>query len=314
MILDEKGAFVLSEEGLKANSKFFCLSMKDFEIMNSLGSGHYGQVYMVNHIATGSIMAMKQIRLNPTKASIHMIYRELDVLINNRSPVIVDFYGAFINEGHVCIIMEFMDFGSLDHIIARKRTNDLPIEKDFIAAIAYVLLCGLKYLRETFKLLHRDIKPSNILLNTQGSCKLCDFGICGQLVHSLAKTYIGSATYMAPERLSPQASTYGITADIWSVGVTLYELATGKPPYPPCEYECVLAQLMAIVYEPPPILNPEFYGEDMSEFIFACLQSNPDRRITIQDCFDHRFLKDILTIENCRLIIKNFVNTHPHAK
>lgn len=107
-----------------------------------------------------------------------------------------------------------------------------------------------------------DVKPTNILVNTKGDVKLCDFGVSGNLVASLAKTNIGCQSYMAPERIRCDARgsgiTYTVQADIWSLGLSLLEIAMGTYPYPPETYNSVFAQLSAIVDGDPPELPQEF--------------------------------------------------------
>ena len=105
---------------------------------------------------------------------------------------------------------------------------------------------ALSYLKEKLKIMHRDVKPSNILLDKSGAIKLCDFGISGQLVDSIAKTRdAGCRPYMAPERIDPQrARGYDVRSDVWSLGITLIELATGKFPYP--KWNSVFEQLTQV--------------------------------------------------------------------
>ncbi|VDO04400.1 unnamed protein product [Haemonchus placei] len=107
---------------------------------------------------------------------------------------------------------------------------------------------------ETHNVIHRDVKPSNILLDWNGSVKLCDFGISGQLIESRAHTVqAGCPPYMAPERFDPRFnSDYDIRSDVWSVGISLIEIATGRYPYSHIDSE--FAILAAIVRDPPPTL------------------------------------------------------------
>lgn len=102
------------------------------------------------------------------------------------------------------------------------------IEEAILGRISVSVVKGLQYLW-SLKIIHRDVKPSNVLINTVGDVKLCDFGVSVQLIDSIAKTYIGTNAYMAPERILGEQ--YSIHSDVWSLGVSLYELATAKFPY-----------------------------------------------------------------------------------
>jgi mitogen-activated protein kinase kinase len=116
-----------------------------------------------------------------------------------------------------------------------------------------------------------DVKPTNILANTKGDVKLCDFGVSGNLVASLAKTNIGCQSYMAPERIRGDSAagsiiTYSVQADIWSLGLSILEIAKGVYPYPPGTYNSVFAQLSAIVDGDPPEL-PQGFSELAQGFV-----------------------------------------------
>nr|BAB29020.1 unnamed protein product [Mus musculus] len=146
---------------------------------------------------------------------------ELEILYKCDSSYIIGFYGAFFVENRISICTEFMDGGSLD--VYRK------IPEHVLGRIAVAVVKGLTYLW-SLKILHRDVKPSNMLVNTGGQVKLCDFGVSTQLVNSIAKTYVGTNAYMAPERISGEQ--YGIHSDVWSLGISFMELALGRFPYP----------------------------------------------------------------------------------
>jgi len=153
------------------------------------------------------------------------ILRELQIMHDCNSPYIISFYGAFISDPNICSCMEFMDKGSLDGIY--KQIG--PIDIDVVGKVALGVLEGLTYLYDVHRIIHRDIKPSNILFNSKGQIKICDFGVSGELINSIADTFVGTSTYMSPERI--QGAQYTVKSDVWSLGVSLIELALGRFPF-----------------------------------------------------------------------------------
>jgi len=121
--------------------------------------------------------------------------------------------------------MEYMDKGSLDGIY--KAIG--PIDIDVVGKVALAVLEGLTYLYDVHRIIHRDIKPSNILFNSRGQIKICDFGVSGELINSIADTFVGTSTYMSPERI--QGAQYTVKSDVWSLGISLIELALGRFPF-----------------------------------------------------------------------------------
>lgn len=274
------GKAVLSSTGVEfASGASFQLSLDEVDTLDELGKGNYGTVYKVRHSrprmrkpgqglagnkasnllegsesspagsggGTGIVMAMKEMRLELDDAKFASIIMELDILHRCISPNIVDFYGAFFQEGAVYICMEFMDGGSIDKLYG----DGIP--ENVLRKIALATVKGLKTLKDEHNIIHRDVKPTNILINTKGQVKICDFGVSGNLVASIAKTNIGCQSYMAPERISsggvaqaganPGGGTYSVQSDIWSLGLTIIECALGRYPYPPETYNNIFSQL-----------------------------------------------------------------------
>lgn len=191
-------------------------------------------------------MAMKEIRLELDENKFAQIIMELDILHRCVSPFIIDFYGAFFQEGAVYICVEYMDGGSVD----RLYENGIP--ENVLRKITLSTIMGLKTLKDDHEIIHRDVKPTNILVNTRGQVKICDFGVSGNLVASIAKTNIGCQSYMAPERIAGggvqqsganTGGTYGVQSDIWSLGLSIVECAIGRYPYPPETYNNIFSQL-----------------------------------------------------------------------
>lgn len=192
---------------------------------------------------SGTIMAMKEIRLELEESKFTTILRELVILHQCVSPYIIDFYGAFFQEGAVYMCIEYMDGGSIDKLYAG------GVPENVLKKISRSTILGLKSLKDDHSIIHRDVKPTNILVNTRGQVKICDFGVSGNLVASIAKTNIGCQSYMAPERISGGGmaagadGTYSVQSDIWSLGLTIIECAMGRYPYPPEVSSTIFSQL-----------------------------------------------------------------------
>jgi len=249
----------------------------------------------VNGTTTGRIMAMKEIRLELDEQKFKNILKELIILHRCSSPYIIDFYGAFFQEGSVYMCIEYMDGGSLDKLY----TGGIP--EGVLKKIAYATVSGLLELKEKHQIIHRDVKPTNILANTSGQVKICDFGVSGNLVASKAMTNIGCQSYMAPERISGGAlvgpetndGSYDVTSDIWSLGLTIIECATGKYPYPPEVSSSILGQLNAIVEGDPPELPSDGFSNTAREFVKSCLNKVPSKRPTYKNLLQHSWLASL---------------------
>lgn len=137
-------------------------------------------------------------------------------------------YGAFLQDGNVVIALEFMDAGTLTKVL--KDAGKIP--EPILGQMTVQILRGLEYLHKTIKVSHRDIKPSNILLNKNGTVKIADFGVSGQMQQTMdcMTSWVGTVHYMSPERI--QGEAYFSDTDIWSVGMMLIECANGRYPFP----------------------------------------------------------------------------------
>ncbi|XP_045889471.1 dual specificity mitogen-activated protein kinase kinase 5 isoform X3 [Micropterus dolomieu] len=238
------------------------INAQDINYQEQLGHGNGGTVYKAYHLLGKRVLAVKVIPLDITVELQKQIMSELEILYKCDSPYIITFFSAFFVENRISICTEFMDGGSLD---VYKR-----IPEHVLGRIALAVVKGLTYLW-SLKILHRDVKPSNMLVNTRGQVKLCDFGVSTQLVNSIAKTYVGTNAYMAPERISGEQ--YGIHADVWSVGISFMELALGMFPYPQ-----PLQLLQCIVDEDPPVLPVGQFSEKFVHFITQCMRRQPKER------------------------------------
>ncbi|KAI1850598.1 hypothetical protein JX265_004308 [Neoarthrinium moseri] len=283
----EDGGDAQLEIGIEFNLD---LRQEDLEIIKELGSGNGGTVSKIKHLPTGTTMARKVIHVEAKKEMRKRIVRELQIMHSCNSNYIVTFYGAFLNEHNdVIMCMEYMDVGSLDRV---SRVFG-PIRVDVLGKIAEATLGGLTYLYSKHHIMHRDIKPSNILVNSRGYIKLCDFGVSGELINSIADTFVGTSTYMAPERI--QGEKYTVKSDVWSFGLSIMEMAIGKFPFAASEQLSdgdgapagILDLLQQIVHEPAPRLpKSDAFPAILEDMIQKCLSKIPDERPTPQELFD----------------------------
>ncbi|KAH0582361.1 hypothetical protein H2248_010307 [Termitomyces sp. 'cryptogamus'] len=201
------------------------LKNADLKNLAELGHGNGGSVMKVEHVPTGTVMAKKIVLIDAQPSVRKQILRELQIMHSCKSPYIVSTYSAFLSEPNICICMEFMDKGSFDSISTTLGAIDVRV----VRQLAYVVLQGLTYLYDVHRIIHRDIKPSNVLFNSRGEIKLCDFGVSGELINSIANTFVGTSIYMSPERI--QGAEYSVKSDVWSLGISLIELATSRFPF-----------------------------------------------------------------------------------
>ncbi|RDW91315.1 putative dual specificity mitogen-activated protein kinase kinase 1 [Coleophoma crateriformis] len=266
------------------------LKREDLEVIKELGQGNGGTVSKVRHVVTGTIMARKVIHVEAKKEMRRRIVRELQIMYECNSEFIVNFYGAFLSESNdVIMCMEYMDVGALDRISQQFG----PVRVDVLGKIAEATLGGLTYLYTKHHIMHRDIKPSNILVNSRGDIKLCDFGVSGELINSVADTFVGTSTYMAPERI--QGQKYTVKSDVWSFGLSIMELAIGKFPFDASEHlsdgdvapQGILDLLQQIVFEPAPKLpKSEAFPSILEDMIQKCLAKDPAERPTPQQLYE----------------------------
>ena len=244
--------------------------------MEFIGSGASGSVHRAVHKPTGIHLAIKSIKIYD-KNSRDQLKNDLKVLCSNKCRNIITFYGAFFTEGNVKIILEYMNCGSLDKMLKVIKTKKLSppcIPENILSKITKQILLGLSYLHKEKHQIHRDIKPANILINTDGIVKLTDFGISRSLETSqnLADTFVGSKSYMSPERIT--GKKYSYPSDIWSLGLVIYELATGEEPYG--GGSDFLTQITKIVENPEPRLNSNIFSKEFCDFIEKTVKKEDD--------------------------------------
>ncbi|XP_061556576.1 dual specificity mitogen-activated protein kinase kinase 4-like isoform X3 [Phycodurus eques] len=288
--IESSGKLKLSPEQL------WDFTADDLKDLGEIGRGAYGSVNKMVHKPSNQIMAVKRIRSTVDEKEQKQLLMDLDVVVRSSDcPYIVQFYGALFREGDCWICMELMAT-SLDKFYKFVYCSlDDVIPEEILGKITLATVKALNHLKENLKIIHRDIKPSNILLDRNGNIKLCDFGISGQLVDSIAKTRdAGCRPYMAPERIDPCASRqgYDVRSDVWSLGITLYELATGRFPYP--KWNSVFDQLTQVVRGDPPQLSnsdERRFSPKFISFVNVCLTKDESKRPKYKELLKDPFIQ-----------------------
>lgn len=260
------------------------------QLLQNVGHGSSGVVQKVLHVPSASVLALKVIAVDADEAVLKGIMLELKTLHESRHDSIVSFYGAFYREGAVHIALEYMDASLLD----LGRAEGGPFAEPVLAAIARPVVQGLSYLHRELHVIHRDIKPSNILVDTAGNIKIADFGVSGNLAHTLAKcaSWVGTVHYMSPERIS--GGSYSYDSDVWSLGITLLELAIATFPYlqspPPRPQRLSFWDLLDFIVESPPPAPPTHFSSEFHHLITCCLQKHPHARASSTQLIEHPFV------------------------
>ena len=208
-----------------------------------------------------------------------MLLQELKTLCFVDCPALVKLHGAFLDEDNVTTVLEYMDSGSLEGLFAnlkRNREMNNELSETVTAAIAFQTLEGLSCLHSD-RILHRDIKPANLLLHSDGSVKLCDFGLSAICTEgdSFRKTAVGTAVYMAPERL--RGKSYSRSSDIWSLGLVFLQCLTGQSP-PWSQITAIVDLLVTIEdtnIDKHPIIEQKDASKGAKELLAGCLQHDP---------------------------------------
>uniref|UniRef100_A0AAT9PXS1 mitogen-activated protein kinase kinase n=1 Tax=Anguilla japonica TaxID=7937 RepID=A0AAT9PXS1_ANGJA len=278
---------------------FITIGDKNFEVqaddlvpLSELGRGAYGVVERVRHAQSGTIMAVKRIRATVNTQEQKGLLMDLDISMRTVDcPYTVTFYGALFREGDVWICMELMDT-SLDKFYKKVVEKGKRIPEDILGKIAASIVKALEHLHSKLSVIHRDVKPSNVLINNEGHVKMCDFGISGYLVDSVAKTLdAGCKPYMAPERINPELNQrgYNVKSDVWSLGITLIELAILRFPYE--SWGTPFQQLKQVVEEPSPQLPADQFSPEFVDFTTHCLKKKAEERLSYLELMEQPFFK-----------------------
>ncbi|XP_062096542.1 mitogen-activated protein kinase kinase kinase 3 [Humulus lupulus] len=256
-----------------------------------LGRGSFGHVYIGFNSEGGQMCAIKEVRLvsddHTSKESLKQLHQEINLLSQLSHQNIVRYYGSELVDDALSVYLEYVSGGSIHKLLQDYGAFKEPVIQNYTRQI----LSGLAYLhgRNT---VHRDIKGANILVDPNGEIKLADFGMAKHIANcSSMLSFKGSPYWMAPEVVM-NTNGYSLAVDIWSLGCTVLEMATSKPPW--SQYEGVAAIFKIGNSKDMPEI-PDYLSQDAKSFVKLCLQRDPLSRPTAARLLEHPFIREQTT-------------------
>ena len=279
-----------AEKGLEHEAQ-----ITDFEILKELGSGSFGNVYLVRHKETKAEYAIKAIdKRNKTNQEEKPYFRrEVEVMYKIHHPNVVKLFGHFEDNNYCYFIMEYISKGNVYNLLPTDKKKRLStkvcasIIKDVISAVYF--LHNMKP-----PIIHRDIKPENVLLSEGLVAKLTDFGWSNYIQEDEKRTTVcGTPIYLAPEILEEKGHNEAV--DIWCIGVLLFELVTAAVPFQGNDIDTLKENILKLK-----ITWPKDINTDAKNLIMKILKLDPKQRLPLEDMLKHPF------ILNMFLMLLNF--------
>ena len=259
--------------------------LPDFDIIKELGSGSFGNVYLVRHKETKAEYAIKAIdkRNKNNQEEKPYFRREVEVMYKIHHPNVVKLFGHFEDNLYCYFIMEYISKGNVYNLLPTDKKKRLStkvcsfIIRDVISAVYF-----LHHMNPP--IIHRDIKPENVLLGDGLVAKLTDFGWSNYMQEGEKRTTVcGTPIYLAPEILEEKPHDEAV--DLWCIGVLLFELVTANPPFRGDDLESLKANILSLKIHWPKDINV-----DAKNLIIKILKLDPKQRLPLEEMIKHRFI------------------------
>ncbi|KGN55672.1 serine/threonine-protein kinase dst1 isoform X2 [Cucumis sativus] len=265
----------------------------DYKLLEEIGYGASATVFRAIYTPSNEVVAIKCLDLDRCNSNLDDIRREAQTMSLIDHPNLVRAYCSFVVERNLWVVMPFMAEGSCLHLMKTAYTDGF--EEVAIGSILKETLKALEYLHRQGHI-HRDVKAGNILLDSNGSVKLADFGVSACMFDTgdrqrSRNTFVGTPCWMAPEVLQP-GTGYNSKADIWSFGITALELAHGHAPF--SKYPPMKVLLMTIQNAPPGLDydRDKRFSKSFKEMVAMCLVKDQAKRPTAEKLIKHSFFKN----------------------
>lgn len=281
--------------------------MSDFEIIDgvggrSLGKGSFGVVRRVRRKGTDDVYALKTMQKVEVMSGqlVEQVEREIMVQQNLKHENVLRLFKHFEDDENVYLLLEYCAKGELYQLLRTQkgRKFDEPMSKHFFIQ----LVRGLKHLH-SHQIVHRDLKPENLLITHDDVLKIADFGWCAA-TNVLRTTFCGTMDYLAPEMI--QGSGHDQTLDIWSVGILLYEMMVGRPPFQSTNHTMLIDRILKIAIFFPPGLPPL-----VVDLVRRLLKREPSLRLPLDQVLRHPWVVSKTEVQSEPLLTNTQPSTVP---